>query len=165
MKPLLATVLLVSGALLGSGCESQIGDSCSINVDCSPLGDRICDTTQLEGYCTIPGCDQDTCPDEAICVRFFPTAFLSQTCNPETEDAVVPSVQPTNNCRGDEICLSSGFCAQQTQESRFCMQKCEQDSDCRPGYECRRTATRGAELLRDPDQPDLTQQRFCAQEI
>ena len=58
----------------GPGCGAEIGDSCSTNLDCSPMGERICDTAQVEGYCTIEGCDLTTCPEEAECIRFFPTA-------------------------------------------------------------------------------------------
>lgn len=59
------------GLLLASlGCQKVIGDSCTISSDCSFQGDRFCDTSQPEGYCTIVQCDPDTCPDEAVCVAF-----------------------------------------------------------------------------------------------
>lgn len=149
--------------LLAPGCGDQVGDSCSTNVDCSPYGDRICDTSQAGGYCTIQGCDPDSCPDEAVCIRFFPTSFLSVPCNPLTEDAVDPTLSPTNDCTADEVCLSSGLCSQRTQERRFCMKACEADTDCRGDYECRRTGTLGAETVPDPDNPGQGQLSFCAQ--
>ena len=145
------------------GCGDEIGDSCTANVDCSPLGDRICDTSQLEGYCTVEGCGLETCPEEAVCVRFFPTSFLSQPCDPATEDTVDPKLTPTNKCAVEEICLSSGFCALRTYETRFCMKSCEKDSDCRDGYECRKTGTRGAEAIPDPDTAGGDHLKFCAQ--
>mgnify|MGYP006299629297 CR=1 FL=1 len=157
----MATAVLL--AAVGAGCGAEVGDSCSTNVDCSPLGDRICDTAQLEGYCTVEGCDLTSCPEEAVCVRFFPSSFLSVPCDPVTEDAVDPALTSTNDCTGDEVCLGSGFCALRAQERRFCMRRCDDDGDCRSGYECRKTGTRGAESLADPDNPGIRQERFCGQ--
>lgn len=154
-------VLVVAGA----GCGDQIGDGCSVNVDCSPFGDRICDTAQAGGYCTIEGCGLSTCPDEAVCIRFFPTQFLSQPCDPSTEDTVVPGRTPTDDCGPDEVCLSSGLCSLRTQERRFCMKRCEDDGDCRDEYVCRTTGTRGAEAMPDPDVTGTRQEKFCAQRI
>ncbi len=71
----------------------------------------------------------------------------------------------TNDCTTDEICLAGGYCALRTQERRFCMKSCEDDSDCRDEYECRATGTRGAEALPDPNDPGIHQQRFCAQRL
>ena len=49
-------------------------------TDCSINGDRVCDTARPGGACTIFGCDSNTCPDDAICVRFRPEpARLSLT--------------------------------------------------------------------------------------
>ena len=176
--------LLLALALVLTACGDQIGDSCDFNVDCSPLGDRICDTSQLGGYCTIQGCDQDSCPeDEAVCVRFYPVSFLSSPCDALTEDALgskcgracAPECKKscdasevccsTNHCNTAEICLSSGFCAQRTQERRFCMQECEEDDDCRDGYQCRKTGTRGAEAVPSPADDSIPQLKFCAQKI
>jgi len=174
LKLFIVLALLVG---LGSGCTKEIGDSCSTNMDCDPLGERICDTSQLDGYCTIQGCDLNTCPEEAVCVRFFNTSFLSRPCDPETEDATDPAILDvagpcpagkkcvTNDCSASEICLSSGVCAQWTLEGRFCMVKCEDDGDCRPDYECRKTGTRGAEAVRNPDLPGIQQVLFCAPKI
>ncbi len=59
---------------LPSGCAPEIGDDCKTSDDCSVSGDRLCDRSVpgSGGYCTIAGCDQGTCPDEAICVEFRP---------------------------------------------------------------------------------------------
>lgn len=43
-----------------------------MSLDCSALGNRLCDQTQPGGYCTIPGCERGTCPDDAVCVLFEP---------------------------------------------------------------------------------------------
>lgn len=61
--------LVFSLAALGA-CAPEIGDSCTTSIDCSINGDRICDDTVTDGYCTIIGCDPDTCPDRARCVEW-----------------------------------------------------------------------------------------------
>jgi hypothetical protein len=155
-------------SLLLAACSAEIGDSCTTNVDCDPLGGRICDTSQLEGYCTIEGCEIGSCPEEAVCVRFFPSSFLSVPCDPLTEDAVLGTTAKgtrTNDCTSTEICLSGGYCVLRNQETRFCMLACEANDDCRGGFECRTTGTQGAEAVPDPDNPGIRQSRFCAQQI
>lgn len=162
MRRLLRFQLLSVIALL-AGCSAAVGDECSTNLDCSPNGDRICDTAQKGGYCTVQGCTYDSCPEEAFCISFYPAEFLLRSCVPETEDAVDPNVQATDDCLADETCLSSGFCAQRSLETRFCMAKCEGNGDCRGGYECRTTGTLGAEAVIDPTRLDRSVFRFCAQ--
>ncbi len=178
--------------LLGSvGCSNEIGDSCSTNVDCSVTGDRICVLLNSGGYCTVEGCDISSCPDEATCIRFFSSTYLTIPCNPVTEDAADLSLKPakactaedkdlsqcctdsdklnnkcqTNDCTSDETCLTSGFCALRTQERRFCMKTCEDNADCRDDQECRSTGTRGAEAVPNPDAPGFYQTKFCAPKI
>ena len=65
-----------------SGCSPEIGDKCSISTDCSVNGDRICDTAQPGGYCTVQGCDPDSCPNGALCVewRFEPSRTTATYC-------------------------------------------------------------------------------------
>jgi len=153
VRPLLPTLLL---AVLGAaaGCGHDIGDSCSISSDCSPQGDRTCDTRSPGGYCTIQGCDFDSCPGEAICVRFFTSA---QTNLPCTDDV---------DCTADEACTLGGWCAPLTTEARYCMLACGSSSDCRGGYECRDQELmiqHGGEPVLDPNAsaPD-TLPGFCA---
>jgi hypothetical protein len=122
MKSLLIAML---GAVALAGCGKEIGDACIVSSDCSTDGSRICDTAQKEGYCTIQGCDFDTCPDEATCVRFFTGSFANEPCMDATQ------------CTLDELCTLPGFCAPRSAEVRYCMRKCDSDSDCRDGYECR----------------------------
>ena len=52
------------------GCAPEIGDSCKSSVDCSVQGDRICDETLPNGYCTVLNCDPDSCPNGARCVEW-----------------------------------------------------------------------------------------------
>lgn len=53
-----------------AGCQPEIGDSCSNSIDCSANNTRICDTASEKGYCTIRGCDPDSCPGGALCVEW-----------------------------------------------------------------------------------------------
>lgn len=78
--------ILKSGGLLAivglalAGCQPDLGDGCSSSVDCSVDGERICDTAQPDGYCTIPGCTADTCPSGGVCVEFrYETQRLSSS--------------------------------------------------------------------------------------
>lgn len=77
---LLACLVVATAA--AQGCAPEIGDSCSISTDCSSNADRICDTAQPGGYCTIQGCDPDGCPDNAVCVewRFSPSRTTVTYC-------------------------------------------------------------------------------------
>lgn len=100
-------VLVGSLASLALGCNPKIGDDCSTSTDCSTNGDRLCDTTQPGGYCTMFNCEPDTCPEEAQCIAF------DSTLSPVCPDRV-----------------SARF------ERTYCMRRCESNGDCRGGYEC-----------------------------
>lgn len=120
------------------GCGSEIGDSCSIASDCASDGTRTCDTAQSGGYCTIFGCDFDTCPDEGVCIRFFAIGSTGLPCDPTTEDI------STDDCLPEELCSLKGDCVPRAAEIRYCMRACEGSGDCRDGYECR-----GEALMRE----------------
>ena len=117
------TLLLLLGT--AAACGDEIGDSCSIHSECSPTGERICDQQSPDGYCTILGCDFDTCPDEAVCVSFFSVASTNLLCADSTD------------CTADEICTLGGYCVPRSSEVRYCMKKCSGGGDCRSKYECR----------------------------
>lgn len=117
--------------LTAVGCGREIGDECVLSTDCSVQGDRICDIASPGGYCTVLGCDYNTCPDESVCIRFFSLAESNIMCDPATEDL------STNDCTADEICTLTGSCMPRSAEFRFCMRRCESGGDCRDGYECR----------------------------
>jgi hypothetical protein len=97
------------GAAVGLACSPQIGKKCSISTDCSQLGDRLCDTTQPGGYCTVFNCEPDSCPN-AICVAFDPTL--------------------------DPACGSSVIGRPPRFERTFCLAQCSTTSDCRDQYQC-----------------------------
>jgi hypothetical protein len=93
------------------GCLPKIGEKCITDIDCSQVGDRLCDTTQPNGYCTIADCGPTSCPEkESVCVSF-------------------------NTARSNH-----GACANPSQPSphrrNFCMALCEASRDCRSGYAC-----------------------------
>src|SRR5262245_57883209 len=72
-------VLAVLAAL--GACGKEIGDGCVLGTDCDPNGERLCDPASVGGYCTIQGCDLDTCPGESACIRFFTGSFENRVCD------------------------------------------------------------------------------------
>jgi hypothetical protein len=149
-------------ALAALGCGKEIGDACIVNTDCDPTGTRVCDTTpgSKEGYCTIQGCDYNTCPSEGECVRFFTGEFANKPCDYTTDG------RSTFVCSLDELCDLRGYCAPANSEVRFCMRKCESDGDCRDGYECRTLdlmmAHGGEPVLAPGVLDDSHAPKFCA---
>lgn len=108
----LAFVVVAIGLslLTAAGCKPQIGDSCEFGTDCSASGDRLCDTTQPGGYCTMFNCDSDSCPDDSVCIGFRARASTVAECS-----------DPHGESRF---------------QRSFCMAPCDDDDDCRSGYEC-----------------------------
>lgn len=153
-------LVLVVSLVLAAGCGKEIGDACIISSDCDPNGQRQCDTSSKEGYCTIQGCDYDTCPSEAACIRFFTGQFNNKLCNPTTEDVT------TDDCSLDELCDLEGHCVARSSEVRYCMRRCSTSSDCRDGYECRDLTLmqqHGGEPVLAPGVPvDDHAPKFCA---
>jgi hypothetical protein len=136
------------------GCGNEIGDACSISPDCSPNGDRTCDTSSTNGYCTIIGCNFDTCPEEAVCVRFFSVGDTGVECANNDE------------CSADELCTLGGFCVPRSAEVRFCMRKCGGNDDCRDAYECRDEELmklHGGEPVAPPGETPDNLESFCAE--
>ncbi len=164
-----ALLLVLCGCAIGvTGCGHNIGDGCTANVDCSPVGDRFCDTAEPGGYCSVEGCDNGTCPDNSVCVRFF-TPVANEPCM---------FGLPTSGCRIDERCLcdrsladgscpasAPAHCAPESSERRWCQAPCSSNGDCRPGYECRQTGTLGAEPVPIGDDAGVITAapvKFCA---
>jgi hypothetical protein len=162
--------LVVCAAVGAASCGREIGDECVTPADCNPNGSRACDTSQPGGYCTIIGCDATSCPEEAVCIRYFPAEFLTLPCNPCCEDWPAQSPPPPgcaadscpngslDECTADEICLER-VCAPRSTERRFCAKSCDSNDDCRGGYECRLAGTRGSLALTSSVNPVA---RFCA---
>jgi hypothetical protein len=104
-------LLGLAAALGGSACQPSIGSSCTQSTDCASQGNRFCDTSQPEGYCTVFGCADNSCPDHAVCVTFFPA---------------LPG------------CEYNDYLAPARTQRTLCLQHCQSDSDCRTseGYVC-----------------------------
>jgi hypothetical protein len=100
--------ILGLGAFTAMGCTPEIGDKCILSTDCSLRGERLCDTSQPGGYCTILNCRGNLCPDNAACVLFHPTI---QGCDYNDRT-------PSRTGR------------------TFCVKTCSDNSDCREGYVC-----------------------------
>jgi hypothetical protein len=160
--------------LLVAGCGHSIGDSCQTNVDCSPLGDRFCDIATPGGYCTIEDCGPTTGPSEAACIRFF-VPILNEPCTLGIDGQGKPTALPQANCRHpDEICVctrvlngkcqnnNAGTCAPSSTEKHWCQKLCNNNGDCRQGYECRETGTLGASPLPSFDFGANQTLKFCA---
>lgn len=113
-------------ALVAAGCLPKIGDPCSSSLDCSQRGERLCDTTQTAGYCTIFNCEPDSCPDSATCVAF--------------NHVVDPACGTTNDGSWPRF------------ERTFCVWPCNETTECRDGYECVEVAGRGG-LVLDQENP------------
>jgi hypothetical protein len=171
--PVAAVLAVVLGGAAGAlGCSHNIGDSCTYNTDCDPQGTRICDVAEPGGYCTIEGCDEQNnkCPGEAVCVRFFPTLDMTKPCLPEHEAVCIdhmPGCDPNAEagccrCDADEECITEGFCIRRGLEHRNCMLKCGSNGDCRGGYSCYSSGTGGAELIPSDDGGVRAAAHFCA---
>ena len=108
---LAATLGVAAIALSPAACSPKIGDKCIVSTDCSVQGDRLCDTSQPDGYCTQLNCRGDDCADEATCVLF---------------NSAIPG------CSYDD--RTGGYGSRIARS--FCMAQCTADSDCRPDYVC-----------------------------
>lgn len=119
-------------AALLFGCAPKIGNRCTLSTDCSQIGDRLCDATQPDGYCTIFNCEPDTCPD-SVCVGF--------------------------NAQLDHACEGTGLSRSPRLERTFCMAPCSEHSDCRDAYKCAGPKDgdfRVVDLINNP-----TEQKVC----
>jgi hypothetical protein len=149
--------LLLFLAVITAACGHKIGDACLTGTDCSNQDNvaRVCDTTSPQGYCTVEGCDFQTCPGEAVCARFFPGV-----------ESTAPACTTGTECGIDEFCTVGGRCAPRAIERRFCMLTCGSDGDCRDGYECRTLElmrVHGGEPVPDPQTPgEVPATSFCA---
>ncbi len=154
--------ILLMLATAAIGCGKEIGDSCIVSTDCDPSGLRLCDTStgSKDGYCTIMGCDYNTCPSEGVCVRFFGGEFENKPCDHTTDGT------STFDCSFDELCDLNDHCVARSSEVRYCMRKCSSNGDCRDGYECRTLdlmkAHGGEPVLAPGVLVDSKAPKFCA---
>lgn len=109
-RSFILSLLMLLGSVV-AGCQPDIGDSCGSSRDCSPTGERQCDLAQPGGYCTILGCDPDTCPDGTICVewRFVPSRTAETWCMKPCSD--------DGNCRVAYLCALPSHITQNGERS------------------------------------------------
>jgi hypothetical protein len=155
-------VLLLLLALLSPACGKEIGDPCTTNVDCQQDGTRDCDLSQPGGYCTVNGCDEKSCPSEAVCIRVFPYEIKGATCSVDSD------------CTSNGLCLPppDSFCVPRSSERRYCERSCGSNGDCRGGYVCRQAGIEGQSgstssygsiaLVGKPNQSTVVVVKFCA---
>jgi hypothetical protein len=91
-----------------AACSPAIGDSCSTALDCSASGTRLCDMTQRNGYCTLDGCEENTCPSEAVCVQFG-RRFEGQSVDRLARTYCMYKCDTGSDCRTDDAyaCFSA----------------------------------------------------------
>jgi hypothetical protein len=179
----LSARLALSGALLlcvvAGGCGRKIGDPCLVSTDCSWRGERSCDLSHRvtndgvpnpagKGECIIDGCTSTNCPREGVCVKIYPSQFLSVACDPVREDVAVEGdtdgcsdgvCAPRDDCDAHEVCLREGVCADAVTSRTSCRKECKRDSQCRKGYHCESTGQNGVYRLPpagDPTRVDET---------
>jgi hypothetical protein len=100
-------VWLAAAALLAlaSGCAPKIGDKCTVSTDCSVSGDRLCDSTQPGGYCTVFNCEPNACPDDSLCV-----AFNEPTCSSPAQSVRFERTFCMATCESDGDCRAGYKC-------------------------------------------------------
>lgn len=70
---------------------------------------------------------------------------------------------PLDSCEPREVCLPEGLCADEITARTSCRRRCKNDGDCREGYECIRTGSRGVYAAPDLDHPgDVDNFKICA---
>jgi hypothetical protein len=88
-----------------AGCAPKIGDACTSSAKCSYKGDRLCDPTQPDGYCTVFNCEPGGCPDDAICV-----AFNETSCANVARSGRILRTFCMAGCDDDGDCRSGYYC-------------------------------------------------------
>lgn len=104
LRPLvwLAALTLLA---IASGCAPKIGDKCTLSTDCSATGDRLCDSTEPAGYCTVFNCEPNACPDNSLCV-----AFNEPTCKSPAESVRFERTFCMATCGSDGDCRAGYKC-------------------------------------------------------
>jgi hypothetical protein len=96
---------------LASGCAPKIGDKCTVSTDCSVNGDRLCDSTEPGGYCTVFNCEPNACPDDSLCV-----AFVEPTCSSPAQSDRFTRTFCMATCGSDGDCRSGYQCIDVTHD-------------------------------------------------
>ena len=88
--------ILLFSCIALAACAPELGDGCADSLECALDGTRICDSTQPGGYCLIPGCRADECPEEGVCVAFGRDELARTFC--------------MRHCSGDGDCRTGYEC-------------------------------------------------------
>jgi hypothetical protein len=100
--------VLVLGVAAASGCSPKIGDKCSVSTDCSQAGDRLCDPTQPDGYCTVFNCEPNGCPDDSLCVSFNDVSCSNAAMSMRFQRTFcMATCQKNGDCRSGYVCLDT----------------------------------------------------------
>jgi hypothetical protein len=104
-----------------------IGDACASALDCDLIDETVCDQEEPteDGYCTVTGCKEGTCPKaDRVC---------DQTL---TEDGYCTMIgcEP-GKCPEDAVCVRFDP-GDSSEPLERCMASCHNDSDCRDGLGC-----------------------------
>jgi hypothetical protein len=93
-----------------AACQPRTGDKCRTSTDCSSRGDRVCDTSQPEGYCTVFNCLGGGCADKgggacvAIDVRVPGCAYDDRRSPARTARSLcLATCEDDADCRRDEV--------------------------------------------------------------
>jgi hypothetical protein len=91
--------------MVATGCAPKIGDRCTVSTDCSVTGDRLCDSQQPAGYCTVFNCEPNGCPDESVCVAFQePSCSMSAQSIRFQRTFCMATCGSSSDCRGGYEC-------------------------------------------------------------
>lgn len=164
MAPSARTAALARRFALGAlvlaslACQPKVGDPCKRGIDCGLNVVRQCDVSNVardperEGECIVENCSFGVCPKEAVCIKVYPSEFLSVACDPEAEDMGV-----RDNCLPTEVCLPEGLCADEVRARTSCRRECNSDRNCRDNYKCVETGSNGLYVAPDPENPIVQQ--------
>ncbi len=105
------------------------------------------------------GCLKRACIDPPI-----DDAECNALCPADSEEPDCISVcPPRDDCQPREVCLPEGLCVDEITARTSCRRRCKDDGDCRNGYECIRTGSRGIYAAPDLDTPgEIDDFRVCA---
>jgi hypothetical protein len=94
------------GVFAFAGCSREIGDGCNTALDCSASGTRLCDNTQPGGYCTLANCQENTCPSESECVKFWPKVSRPADIDRLSMTYCMYKCDERSDCRGGYDCFT-----------------------------------------------------------
>jgi hypothetical protein len=117
--------VLCFASIAVAACGPKIGDDCTDSLDCATDGSRFCDFTQPDGYCLIPNCHGDECPEDSVCVQFGTREQARTFCMSICED--------DGDCRDAYRCAAPDSGADVPTEivdtaplgDRFCLERTE----------------------------------------